>query len=435
MTDPRRRLANLALLAGVAGLVFALVLAEAGGVAVAAPSSATAPGLGAAASYSALGKAGVTNTGNSVLSGNVGADSSITGFPPGMAQAAILAPAVNQAEADASTADLALTSQAGSATPVGSNLTGVTLVPGIYSLGAALLPGQLTLNGSGVYVFLIASSLTASGSVNLINGAAPCNVFWHVTSSASLTGGSFVGTIIAGASVTIGNGVSLQGRALALTGNVTLINDSISGPSCAGAPGPSPTPTITVTPGGPTVTPLPTVQPTASAPSYVDVQFDCAVNGLGAVRVGLSAGVIVYGLGDDITSATDTGLNKIVRMLPVGHYAWHAIPPAGHYMQNTSTGVVDIVTCVAATAQATAGAGGTAAPTTSGPVATTAPGATALATAATAATAVPVLLPQTGADLAAGRALASRQAMQFGVGFLGLGLVLLGLRFRRTHTQ
>jgi hypothetical protein len=281
-----------------------------------------------------------------------------------------------------------------------------------------------------VYVFLVSSDLTASGSVSLVNGAAPCNVFWQVTSSASLTGGAFVGTIIAQTSVTIGSGVSLEGRALALTGNVTLINDSISGPSCAAAPGATATPTAsvtpggptvtpqpTVTPGGPTVTPQPTVSPTASPPSHVHVEFDCAVNGLGEVRVGLSAGVIVYGLGADITSATDTGLTKIVRHLPIGHYDWHAVPPAGHYMLDTAAGAVDIVACPAPGATAPA---------------TSVPGATASATTVVvSATAAPVLLPVTGADLSEEHGLAVRQMGQFGLGFLGLGLVALGFGLRR----
>src|SRR5688572_8663588 len=229
-----RRLARLTYAAGLLGLALALTLGLTGGVAVAAPLAATAPGLGAAAGFSALGKAGVTNTGNSVLSGLVGADSSITGFPPGSAAGQVLAPDVNQAEADALTADLALTAQAGTATPTGPDLTGLTLIPGVYSVGAALLPGQLTLDGPGVYVFL-ASALTSSGSVSLINGASPCDVFWHVDSGATLTGGAFVGTIIAGTSITFGEGVSLNGRALALTGNVTLINNNIFGPSCGQA--------------------------------------------------------------------------------------------------------------------------------------------------------------------------------------------------------
>lgn len=227
-----RRLADFAYAGGLLSLVLVIALTLTRGVAIAAPLAATAPGLGEAASYSALGKAGVTNTGNSVLSGNVGADSSITGFPPGSAAGQIIAPAVNQAEADASTADLALTAQAGGATNAGPDLTGANLVPGVYSVGSALLSGALTLNGPGVYIFL-ADALTSSGSVSLINGATACNVFWHVTSSASITGGSFVGTIIAGTSITFGDAVSLDGRALALTGNVTLINDHIFGPSCA----------------------------------------------------------------------------------------------------------------------------------------------------------------------------------------------------------
>ena len=200
------------------------------------PLAASAPTLGTAASFSVLGKAGVTNTGNSVLSGSVGADSSITGFPPGSTGGSkLVAPAVNGAEADALTADGALTAQ-GPGTPAGPNLTGATLVPGVYSVGSALLPGTLTLNGAGVYIFLVSSNLTSSGSVSLTNGAAACNVFWHVTSNAAITGGAFVGTIIAGTSITFGNAASLDGRALALTGDVTLINNSISGPSCAAAP-------------------------------------------------------------------------------------------------------------------------------------------------------------------------------------------------------
>jgi hypothetical protein len=428
--NKNRHLATLAYSAGRVCLALAFALSIMGGVAgaapLAAPSAATAPGLGAAASFSALGKAGVTNTGNSVLSGNVGADlaAAITGFPPGtIGGSKVSAPAVNQAEADASTADLALTAQAGSAIPAGPNLTGLTLVPGVYSVGSALLPGVLTLNGPGIYVFLVASNLTASGSVSLINGASPCNVFWHVTSNAAITGGAFVGTIIAGTSVTFGNAASLDGRALALTGNVTLINNHISGPNCAAQATPTRTPTATATnstPGTPTRTPIPgqsstptatqaaASTSTASPPSYVDVAYPCSTDGTRVVvTVGLSAGVIVYGLGADITSATDTGANKIVRILPFGHYAWHAVPPPGHYMQTASSGVVDAFLCPS-----------------SAP-----PGATGVPTAS--ATAVPPLIPVTGADLAGGRALAARQMMQGRLGLLGLGLVLIGIALWR----
>ena len=419
-----KRLASLMGIAAGVSLLLVSVFGSAGAVAQAAPLSrpnaATAPNLGLAGPFSVIGKAAVTNTGNSVLSGNVGADSSISGFPPGTDNGEVKAPAVNGAEADASTAYGALAGQ-GPGAAAGPDLSGLTLGPGVYSIGAGLLPGVLTLNGPGVYIFLASSSLTSSGSVNLINGAAPCDVYWQVTSSAGLTGGSFVGTIIAQASVTMGSGVHLEGRALALTGNVTLINNSISGPSCAPSPpgGATNTPTQTITPGGPTLTPSATFTPTQSAPSYVGVEFDCAINGLGEVRVGLSAGVIVYGLGPDITSATDTALNKIVIHLPIGHYDWHATPPAGHYMQSTPAGAVDIVACLTTTSS------------TAVPGATAAPGATASATTTVSATSAPVLLPVTGADLSGEQALAVRQMGMFGLGFLGLGLVALGFGLRR----
>jgi type VI secretion system secreted protein VgrG len=105
----------------------------------------------------------------------------------------------------------------------------------------------------------------ASGStVAFINGAQPCNVFWQVTSSASLgTTTNFVGTIMAQTSITMDNGVTLNGRALAQNGDVTLINDTIIRSSCS-AVSTTPTPTFGPTPGP--ATPAPTAAATV-APS------------------------------------------------------------------------------------------------------------------------------------------------------------------------
>jgi hypothetical protein len=98
-----------------------------------------------------------------------------------------------------------------------------------------LLTGVLKLDGPGVYIFIASSDLTSSGSVNLINGSRACDVYWYVPTQANLTGGSFVGTIIAGSGIVFGTGVSLDGRALAIGGPVTLLTNSITGPSCAAA--------------------------------------------------------------------------------------------------------------------------------------------------------------------------------------------------------
>lgn len=287
------------------------------------------PGLGEAGSYSVLGKAGVTNTGDSRLSGNVGADNpaSITGFPPGTIGGSLVsAPAVNGAEADAQTAYLALTTS-GPGSVVGPDLTGLTLHPGVYSVGNALLSGELTLDGAGTYIFLMSSGLTSSGDVTLINGASPCDVFWQVTSSAAIVAGSFVGTIIASTSITFGDGVRLDGRALALTGNVTLINNAISGPNCSGGSG--------------------------SGAAHVSVTYECATDGRLAVTVGVSAGVsagvTVSGLGADISSSVDTGdTGRIIRYLSPGHYEWQATPPSGRYMLDVDHGVIDVPNCSSA---------------------------------------------------------------------------------------
>ena len=70
--------------------------------------------------------------------------------------------------------------------------------------------------------------------MNLINGAQPCNVFWQLGSSATFgTTSAFVGNVMALTSISLNNGVTLQGRALARNGSVTLINDTITAAHCA----------------------------------------------------------------------------------------------------------------------------------------------------------------------------------------------------------
>lgn len=216
------------LLAGVSANVFAR------------PLTADAPSIGAANSFSVLGFTAVTNTGATTTSGDVGvwSGTSITGLTDIVVGGAVHQTdgIAQQAQADASAAVGSMTSQAATSPLLGA-LDSLTLVPGVYDIGAGSLGGGvLKLNGPGVYIFRASSSLTTAGSVNLINGARACDVFWYVPTQANLVSGSFVGTIIAGTGVVFGSGVSLDGRALAIGGNVTLINDNITGPSCASAP-------------------------------------------------------------------------------------------------------------------------------------------------------------------------------------------------------
>jgi hypothetical protein len=137
----------------------------------------------------------------------------------------------------------------------GQNLGTQTLTPGTYcQTTAPTLSGTLTLSGNGVFIFQIGSTLvTAPGAtVSLTNGAQPCNVFWQVSSSATLdTTTTFVGTIMANTSISLNNGASIAGRALARTGQVSLINNQITAPtacSAATVSGPTPTPRPASTP-------------------------------------------------------------------------------------------------------------------------------------------------------------------------------------------
>ncbi len=83
-----------------------------------------------------------------------------------------------------------------------------------------ILPANatLTLNGTGVFIFNVDSSLTANVLSNVVGTANPCNIFWRVGSSATLNGTNFRGTVVASASITLGSGANLAGRALAGTG-------------------------------------------------------------------------------------------------------------------------------------------------------------------------------------------------------------------------
>ena len=118
----------------------------------------SAPPLGSARSFAVLATDSVTNTGSTVIKGNLGVSAGtgifVTGFPPGMVTGGAIHPndaAAIAAQADASTAYTALFNEAFTGDLSGMNLGGMTLTPGVYRFtSAAPLTGILTLNGSGV---------------------------------------------------------------------------------------------------------------------------------------------------------------------------------------------------------------------------------------------------------------------------------------------
>lgn len=229
-------------------------------------SAQTVP-LGTATSFGVLAGSAITNVGPTVITGDLGIQpnnaSAVTGFtfstPPGpgivngathFANAAAL-----QAQNDATTAFNTLAALPCTATVAG-DLGGMTLTPGVYCSTSTMgLTGAVTLNGqndpAARFVFKVGSALTtASGaSVNVINGAQACNIFWQVGSSATLgTGTSFLGTVIAFTSVTINTGTSISGRTIARNGAVTTGSAAISVCSLGGGTNPPPPPQSTAVP-------------------------------------------------------------------------------------------------------------------------------------------------------------------------------------------
>ena len=206
---------------------------------------ATAPPLGTTQSFGVLGGTAVTNTGNTTIRGDLGLSpgTAITGFPPGIVVPPGTIHATDAvalgAQNDATVAYNNLAGQACDFGPFGpTDLAGQTLVPGVYCYSSSVQnTGVLTLNGltTDVWVFKVGSTLTTGPGSSVVGTGSKCNVFWQVGSSATLdTTTTFAGTLIALQSISMNNGVTLNGRALARNGAVTLINDTINPTGCAG---------------------------------------------------------------------------------------------------------------------------------------------------------------------------------------------------------
>lgn len=198
-----------------------------------------APPLGQAGSFAVLGGTTVTNTGATIVTGDVGVSpgTAITGFPPGTLSGTMHSnDAVAQgAQSDLATAYNALASQACNTDLTGTDLGGLTLTSAVYCFSStAQLTGTLTLDAQGnpnaVFVFQIGSALTTASAANVlvINGGSDCNVFWQAGSSATLgTGSGFVGNILALASITLTTSATSHGSLLARNGAVTMDTNQI----------------------------------------------------------------------------------------------------------------------------------------------------------------------------------------------------------------
>ena len=198
-----------------------------------------APSLGDAQGFALLAGSTVTvAAAGTVITGHVGVSpgTSITGIPAGATLTGDSTTYSNTAEAIAAQAssnalyvDLVGRSPA---TAITAELGGTTVTPGTYSFSSSanIAAGTtLTLDGAGIYIFKVGSAITANVGSNVIlqNGASPNQVFWQVTSAATLNGVTFSGTVVAQAAITLGVDATLCGRAWATTaGAVTLAGSS-----------------------------------------------------------------------------------------------------------------------------------------------------------------------------------------------------------------
>jgi hypothetical protein len=241
----KRNYSYLAASVGFAALLFG-----------ASPTSAqTPPPLGAVASFGVLGGSAVTAAGaaGTVVTGDVGSapTPTVSGFPPAIVTTGFTVyTAANAVTTNARTdAGTARTNLAGQTCPAGNliaggTLGGLNLVPGVYCMPTGSLTGTLTLTGTAadVWVFQITTdTLTTAGASQIVMGgaASACNVYWQVSSSATLGAAStFRGNIFAGVSIGLGTTANVIGRTIAGSGAVTMDgSDTVGG--CSAAPVPT----------------------------------------------------------------------------------------------------------------------------------------------------------------------------------------------------
>jgi hypothetical protein len=219
--------------------------------------------------FAVLGASTVTNTGNTVLDGDLGVwpGTAITGFPPGIVNGTIYDgnAVAMQAQLDALNAYNFFQGLSPTENLTGQNLGGLELTPGVYTYNSsAQLTGALTINWEGLsnqdVVFQIGSTLTtASASMVVgVNMGQNDNIYWAIGSSATLgTTTSFQGTLIADQSDTLNTGATDNcGRVIALNGAVTLddnfINNCSAGTSTTSTTGTTSTTSTTGTTPEPT---------------------------------------------------------------------------------------------------------------------------------------------------------------------------------------
>lgn len=219
-------------------------------------SRSSAPSLGSASNFAVLsaapgGGGAVTCTNTpppTTITGDVGSSggpASVVNTTGCTINGAIIAPVSAQVVADFNSAYDALANQSCDAFLTGT-LAGVTLTPGVYCFAAAAtLTGTLTLNGGAGDTWLFKVGTSGTGALTgtdfnvvMAGGGDPCNVTWWVAEAATMTTSNFIGTILAGAAITVTSGGvgTFHGRALAKAA-VTITGGTFTGCTGGSLPG------------------------------------------------------------------------------------------------------------------------------------------------------------------------------------------------------
>jgi len=253
-TNPKSILGRLTRFVG-AMLMVALI------VSTTSASGPDAVNLGTAGDFVILAKTGISATGVTAITGDIGvspaAAASITGF--GLIMDALgtfstssvvvgnvyaadyTDPTPTKMTTAVSDMEAAYTDAAGRTTPdftelYTGDLTGQTLTPGLYtwSTGVLVSAGGVTISGtaSDVWIFQIAQNfeLDNGAIVTLSGGAQASNIFWQVAGQVTLgTTSAMKGIILGKTAIVIQNGATLNGRALAQIA-VTLDANAVTQP-------------------------------------------------------------------------------------------------------------------------------------------------------------------------------------------------------------
>ena len=311
--------------------------------------SGHAPSLAAAASFAVLAATTVTNTGLTVVTGNVGVSpgTAVTGFGPGVIQNGAIysgsGSLAGPAQASAATAYNDLVAQGClpannlSGKVLGVDAGAVTLGPGVYCFNtSAQLTTTLTLNDGGdpnaLFIFQIGTTITTASNSQVLmsSGGRGANVYWQIGTSATIgTGTIFRGNIIASTSITMTTSASTTGRLFAIGAAVTMDTNNVNA-----LPASIPPPNITLTAS---------VSPTGIVQPGTDLVYTISFsnNGTGSVSVFVITDPIPthtdFKVGSVTTSLGTTGLTPTLAYSNDGGVTWTYTPlsaaggaPAGY---------------------------------------------------------------------------------------------------------